>query len=133
MTEATAKGIATPVAHWLSTSLVPKEGEGAPKEGDGGYVWAMQIDNIYQMFASYKEFPAWPVLDAPPQDTSIHVVRAGLSPRWTPPVLSRLEECEVKSGGRTMTHLIPNSGHWVNVDAPDELMQIMAEHLPLKT
>jgi pimeloyl-ACP methyl ester carboxylesterase len=128
VTEALAKGLALPIAHWLSTSLV-NEDESNPSN----LVWGMNIDNIFKMFSSYKTYSVWPILDSPPPNTSIHLIRAGLSPRWTPPVLHRLELSRLLSGLRTVSHLIPNSGHWVNVDAPDELLRIMLENLPSKT
>jgi hypothetical protein len=50
----------------------------------------------------------------------------------TKAVLKRFETAFVESGQKTKLHLLPNSGHWVNVDNPIGLCEIMEHNLSLK-
>lgn len=72
----------------------------------------------------------WPLLEHPPQGMEISVVRAEKSDRWDPNVVQQLESVASRQGdrseGRVSLHVLPNAGHWVHVDNPKGLLEIMA-------
>lgn len=60
----------------------------------------------------------------------IAVVRAEKSDRWDPNVIERLDTLASHNGneskGKVSVYVLPNSGHWVHVDNPKGLLDIVA-------
>lgn len=71
----------------------------------------------------------WPLLEHPPKGMEIVIVRAENSDRWDPHVTQRLESLDKKRGdeseGKVSVVVLPNSGHWVHVDNPKGLLEIV--------
>lgn len=63
------------------------------------------------------------------------IVQAAKSDRWTPKILSELEamvkesEGKRKGGGKLRMHVLPNAGHWLHMDNPSGLIEILAPSL----
>lgn len=72
----------------------------------------------------------WPFLEHPPQGMEIAIVRAEKSDRWDPDTIQRLEGVANRQGdgseGNVSVRVLPNSGHWVHVDNPKGLLEIVA-------
>jgi pimeloyl-ACP methyl ester carboxylesterase len=76
------------------------------------------------MYASYEATDLWPLVEAPPQGALIDFVRAERSAfRWREADVERL----TAAGARV--HLLPNSGHWVHIDNPTGLTDILTPSL----
>lgn len=77
-----------------------------------------------------REKSYWPLLEHPPKDMEIAVVRAENSDRWDPDVVQQLESLASReadgSEGKVSLHVLPKSGHWVHVDNPKGLLEIVA-------
>ena len=75
----------------------------------------------------------WPLLEHPPKGLEIAIVRAERSDRWDADVINRLERLASREGngsaGKVSVHVLPNSGHWVHVDNPKGLLEIVAPKL----
>lgn len=75
----------------------------------------------------------WPLLEHPPQGTEIAIVRAENSDRWDSDLIQRLENVASGGGdkpeGKVSVHILPNSGHWVHVDNPKKLLEIVASKM----
>ena len=60
----------------------------------------------------------------------IAIVRAENSDRWDPETVQRLESLAARerggSEGKVAVHVLPKSGHWVHVDNPRGLLEIVA-------
>lgn len=71
-----------------------------------------------------------PLLEHPPKDMEIAIVRAENSDRWDPEVIQQLESLASRerdgSEGKVSLHVLPKSGHWVHVDNPKGLLEIVA-------
>lgn len=108
-----AQGFSDALAAWMTTNLVHR--------GDG-YVWRFDLAAVDRMLRDYAATDLWSVVDDPP--VPLHVVRAGRGDRWEADAVARL--------GRSaaVDHLLADSGHWVHVDAPDTLRELLALHLP---
>ena len=76
-----------------------------------------------------RETSYWSLLENPPKGMEIGVVVAEKSDRWEPDVIHRLENLSKKkrdeSEGKVSLHILPNSGHWVHVDNPKGLLEIL--------
>ncbi|KAL8191685.1 hypothetical protein R6Q57_028416 [Mikania cordata] len=113
-------GFSRSLSEWIGTNL-KKSGE--------QYAWAFNLEGIIQMFDSYRQLDYWPLLEHPPKGTEIVIVRAENSDRWDPHVIQKLESLKNRVGdeseGKLSVVVLPNSGHWVHVDNPKGLLEIV--------
>jgi pimeloyl-ACP methyl ester carboxylesterase len=77
----------------------------------------------------FREGDYWPLLEHPPKGLDIAIVQAEHSDRWDPNDVQRLKalsriECK-PDAGKVSLHVLPKSGHWVHVDNPKGLLEIM--------
>lgn len=117
-------GFSKSLSEWIGTNL-KKSGE---RE-----TWAFNLDGAVQMFNSYREMSYWPLLEHPPQGMEIAIVRAEKSDRWDPDVIQQLEGLANRQGdgseGKVSVHVLPDAGHWVHVDNPKGLLEIVAPRI----
>ncbi|VVA15469.1 PREDICTED: ABHD11 [Prunus dulcis] len=117
-------GFSKSLSEWIGTNL--------KKQGDHE-TWAFNLDGVVQMFKSYQEKSYWHLLEQPPKDMEIAVVRAENSDRWDPDVIQRLGSLANWEGdgleGKFSVHVLPKSGHWVHVDNPKGLLEIVAPRI----
>ncbi|KAI5560813.1 hypothetical protein BDE02_16G072500 [Populus trichocarpa] len=63
----------------------------------------------------------------------IGLVVAEKSDRWDPDLIQRLESLSCRTGdeseGKFSLHVLPNSGHWVHVDNPKRLLEIVTPRM----
>ena len=57
-------------------------------------------------------------------DRPIHLVRAEKNLRWTQSMIDELEQLSPN----TTVHLLENAGHWVHVDNPSGLQQLLSPY-----
>ncbi|KAM1293755.1 hypothetical protein ACFX2H_013767 [Malus domestica] len=117
-------GFSKSSSQWIGSNL--------KKHGDH-LTWAFNLDVAVQMFNSFQENCYWPLLEHPPQDMEIAVVRAEDSNRWDQDAIQQLENLATReadgSEGKVSAHVLPKSGHWVHVDNPKGLLEIVAPKL----
>ncbi|XP_050226424.1 uncharacterized protein LOC126676294 [Mercurialis annua] len=117
-------GFSKSLSEWLGSNL-KKSGEQE--------TWAFNLEGAIQMFNSYRETSYWSLLEHPPKGMEIGIVVAEKSDRWQPDVIERLERLANREGseteGKVSLHVLPNSGHWVHVDNPKGLLEIVAPKL----
>lgn len=117
--ELTAQGISSGTANWLATNLVRQT---------EGYVWRFNLDAIYELMLDYFRVDLWPALESGAGDSDYRVVVAENSDRWAPENRARLQQ--LVEGSRTAKlHVVPNAGHWLHVDNPAFLLELMAADL----
>lgn len=60
-------------------------------------------------------------------------MRAENSDRWDPDTVQQLESLASRkvdgAGGKVSVHVLPKSGHWVHVDNPKGLLDIVTPHV----
>ncbi|PIA59181.1 hypothetical protein AQUCO_00400211v1 [Aquilegia coerulea] len=121
-------GFSKVLSEWIGSNL--------KKSGDH-QTWAFNLDGAVEMFNSYsiskivREKSYWSVLEHPPEGLQITVVRAENSDRWSPPIVQRLEGLTTVSEGKVSIPVLPNSGHWVHVDNPKGLLDIIAPSIKI--
>nr|XP_010943783.1 protein ABHD11 [Elaeis guineensis] len=113
-------GFSKSLSEWIGSNL-KKEGEHA--------TWTFNLQAAIDMFNSYRETSYWSLLEHPPKGLEIAIVQAENSDRWQGDVLQKLEglcrKGETAGGGKVSLHVLPKSGHWVHVDNPKGLLEIM--------
>ncbi|KMT06753.1 hypothetical protein BVRB_7g159130 [Beta vulgaris subsp. vulgaris] len=117
-------GFSKSLSEWLGTNL---------KKSNDHETWTFNLKGAFQMFNSYREKDYWPLLERPPQGMEISIVQAENSDRWDPHVIQRLEVLAKKerdgSEGIISHHVLPKAGHWVHVDNPKGLLEIVAPRI----
>lgn len=120
-----ASGLSLGLRNWLATSL-----DRTPR----GLEWRFELDNISKLLDDYFTVDYWAALRAlahrpltPSRPSRFDLLVAENSDRWSG---SMREQAEILHGGpRLHVHHLPNAGHWVHVDNPGGLLQILADHL----
>jgi len=111
------KGVPEPIAKWLSMSV---------RSGRDGFSWRFDLTRIEEMIEDYYQTDQWPLLEGPLPGRHIHIVRGTRSGRWTSDDIERLET--LRDVGAIEYHEL-DAGHWVHVDAPEGLIDIIAASL----
>jgi esterase len=105
------------LALWMTTNLRPA--------GDSGFTWRFDLTAIEAMMRDFYRTDLVPFLTAVPSPLTVHVVRAGRSDRWPDSLWSRLTAAAAE-GDRLRLHILENAGHWLHVDAPEALLDLLA-------
>lgn len=117
-------GFSKSLSEWLGTNL---------KKSNDHETWAFNLEGAVQMFHSYREKDYWDLLEHPPKGTEISLVWAENSDRWDAHVIQRLEKLARKerdeSEGKFSLQVLPKSGHWVHVDNPQGLLEIIGPRI----
>jgi pimeloyl-ACP methyl ester carboxylesterase len=118
--ELTAQGLSSGTANWLATNL---------QREPGGFVWRFNLDAIYELMLDYFRVDLWPVLESGASDSDFRVVVAERSDRWAPENRARLENLAGRQPAPARLHVVPNAGHWLHVDNPGFLLELMGTDL----
>ncbi|XWS43393.1 hypothetical protein CRYUN_Cryun16bG0099500 [Craigia yunnanensis] len=117
-------GFSKSLSEWIGTNL-KKSGE---RE-----TWGFNLEGAVQMFHSYREMSYWSLLEHPPKGLEIEIVSAEKSDQWAVDTINQLERLASEEGdgsaGKISVHVLPNSGHWVHVDNPKGLLEVVAPKL----
>lgn len=107
-----------PTAQWMATNL---------ENRDGVYVWRFDFDSIEALLRSFFEEDLWDVLESPPPQMEIHLVKAQQSSVLSPAAIARVQEIGSRNG-RVFLHQV-TGGHWVNAENPEALLALMNSHM----
>lgn len=114
-------GFSKSLSDWIGSNL---------KRDNEHVTWGFDLQAAIDMFNSYRERSYWSLLENPPKGLEISIVQAEQSDRWYPDDVQRLKALSRRGSkpdaGKVSLHLLPNSGHWVHVDNPKGLLEIMA-------
>jgi esterase len=124
--ELMAQGLSSGTSNWLATNL-QRQAE--------GFVWRFNLDAIYELMLDYFRVDLWPVLESGASDSDFRVVVAERSDRWAPENRARLQELVRNSNNaagasnNAQLHIVPNAGHWLHVDNPGFLIELISKDL----
>eukprot|EP00936_MAST-01D_sp_MAST-1D-sp1_P001833 g1833.t1 len=118
-----AAGMEETVVSWMSTNLVYVQGK--------GYDWTFDLDVIVPLFSSARtaDFRKLCARIAAHKGSgpALHFVRAGKNPAWTSEVLRDFEHWAASRNNSLLRlSTIRDAGHWVHVDAENELFDIVS-------
>jgi len=114
-------GFPRPVAQWMGTNLVPSS--------DGTLVWRLDPVVMDALLRDFFDTDAWPVVEAPPEGTHVHLIKAEESSVLDEEACARVEAAARATGGQVALHRV-RGGHWVNADDPDGLHRLLVAHTP---
>jgi esterase len=104
------RGATRAIAMWLAMNVRPT---------DSGYVMRVDVKAMRELLDDYFRRDEWPPLEDPTRTTEAHLVVGGKS--------SAVDEADRARARLCMTvHVLEGAGHWVHVDAPEELFALVA-------
>jgi pimeloyl-ACP methyl ester carboxylesterase len=115
-----AAGQTRALAQWLAMNLEP---------ADGAFQLRLDLPAVRALLLDYYTQDLWRAVEDPTMPGELHVVCAGRSTSVPHADRERLAAHQQKSG-LTSVHLIADAGHWVHVDAPDAVVELLAGELP---
>jgi len=112
-------GFSKSLAQWLGQNLDAL---------DDGYELGLDVGRIEALLASFFDRDLWPVLDPPRGTMTAHLVIAGKSTVYAPEDRARAWDLAARTE-RVRVHLLDEADHWLHVDDPDGLLNILTEAL----
>lgn len=119
----TGEGLSAGLAHWLNTNLERKP---------DGFHWRFEMDHISELLRDYFSLDFWTYVQKVASGELEGSIRYELllaeqSDRWSGAMRERAEQLD--GGHRVRVHRLADSGHWVHVDNPDGLHEVLTAHL----
>lgn len=111
-------GLSSGLAEWMATNL---------KRVGERYEWVFDLDAIEELMLDYFRVDTWGYLGEPRERPEFRLVVAERSDRWTPALRERARALPAAS--RVVYHELERSGHWVHVDNPAGLLELLREHM----
>jgi pimeloyl-ACP methyl ester carboxylesterase len=111
------RGVNRPIAMWLAMNV-------RPVPNTTRFEFRLDVPSIRTMMDDYFVQDLWPVLENPPGHMATHLIAGGSS--------EVLEAADLERGrtlAGTTVDVVPNAGHWVHVDAPDTLRELVLGYL----
>ena len=103
---------------WLATNV--------EASADGAYRLRLELPAIRALLQDYFVVDAWPTVESPPGRVRVHLMVAERSTVLDAGDRARAERAAASNPGRVFYDVIPDAGHWVHVDAPDALIDLIA-------
>jgi len=111
------RGVSRPTAMWLAMNV-------RPVPNTTRFEFRLDIPQIRTMMEDYFARDLWPVIENPPGQMTTHLVVGGDSE-----VVDAADIERARRAPRATVDVIPNAGHWVHVDAPDTLRELVLGYL----
>jgi esterase len=111
-------GLSRGIAQWLAMNLEPRGDSLAVK---------LDLGAIRQLLDDYFRLDLWEVLEHPPGRVRFDIVLGGKSEVFDAMERARLEDIAARRPERVRIHELPNAGHWVHVDDPDGVAQVLLD------
>ena len=112
------EGFAHRVASWMATNIGPT---------DDGLRWRFSLPAIRDMLADFAATDLWSVVEDADSAVELHFVRATQSEYI---VGADRERLLAEAGGRRVHVHDVEGSHWLNVDNPDALVELLDTWLP---
>jgi esterase len=113
------RGHGKSLAQWVAMNLEP---------WDGAFRQRLDLEAVRDMMLDYHRRDLWSAVEDPALPGDVHIVVAAKSNTVSAEDRARLAAEPPES--RVTTHTIANADHWLHVDAPAEVVGLMAEYLP---
>lgn len=104
------------IADWLAMNL---------ERHEGGFRLRVDLAQIRALLDDYFTLDLSAVVAQ--SSARIDLLIAGRSEVYGPNEVARAEALARESGGRVHVHHLPDAGHWLHVDEPQEVLRILAE------
>jgi pimeloyl-ACP methyl ester carboxylesterase len=111
-------GVPLATAQWMATNL---------ERSSEGYGWRFELTSLEQLLESFFATDLWAVIEQPPPQAELHIVKARLSSVLRSDAIERIQAIS-RTNPRVHYHEVPG-GHWVNAENPDALLELMISEL----
>lgn len=111
-----AAGQPAAVAQWLAMNLRRSE--------EGALEFGPEMATIRELIEDYARTDCWDVVEDLPDGATLDLVIGGRSSTFSASDRARVALLAAEDA-RISSHLIENAGHWVHVDAADELVALL--------
>ena len=113
----TEAGQPNAIAQWLAMNLRRTE-EGSRRFGPN-------LGIIHELIEDYAQTDSWDVVETLRDDCTLDLVIGGRSAAFSEADRERIARVSL-SNPRVSVHVIEEAGHWVHVEAPDALLELIA-------
>jgi esterase len=120
--QVTGRGFSRPLAEWLAMNL---------DRADGGLRLRLDLSAVRALLADHFRRDLWPAVESRELPGALRFVVAGRSRSLDDGDRSRLHD--LSNDGRVDLHLLPDTGHWLHMEAPDALLQLFSDGLTRPT
>ena len=107
-----SRGFARGIGQWLTTNL---------KRSETGFDWRFNLQGIKALLDDYWRVDAWNLLEDLSKETHVTLLKAEQGLRWTTEAEERIQN----DFPQIDTPILSNSGHWVHVDQPKALIEML--------
>ena len=114
-----AEGFPRFVAEWMATNLVQR---------DDAYVWRCDRPALRRLLDDFFRADLWPVVESPPLGMELRFLRASRDSILRDEDAARIARLE--SEGAPVRLETVEGGHWLNVDNPDAVVELVRKGLP---
>lgn len=114
-----AAGFDEPAARWMVTNL---------EERGGAWAWRLEASSLRELLEDFGARDMWELVESPPEGTDIHFVRARRGTILRGPDADRLRAAASRGEPVSLHEL--EGGHWLHIDNPDGLLELVADRLP---
>lgn len=115
-----AHGKSRTLAQWLAMSTAPVP--------EGGVRFALDLGELRALLTSYFADDLWPVVEAPPEPTRVHLVIAERSVSYASEDRARAHEIAARSE-RTTVDTLPTD-HWIHAEDPEGVLRVLLSRIP---
>ncbi|MCB9560579.1 MAG: alpha/beta hydrolase [Kofleriaceae bacterium] len=119
-----AAGHPPTLGHWLAMNLVA-----APAAEGGGLRLRLDLVQVRTLLGDYFRRDLWAAVEDPAMPGDLHVVLGGASRTVPDDDRARLTGAAAVAA-RTIVDVIPGAGHWLHIDAPAAVVDLIAGALP---
>ena len=111
-------GLGLGVAGWMTTNL---------RRVDGGLAWRFDLSRVKEMLADYPkhDFTDWLGSSL----VRVCFMIGAVSTRWDDTARQKLSSLNL-ANDFVSVEAVAGAGHWVHVDAPEQLLQLWASRMP---
>jgi esterase len=112
------QGMPLGVGQWMATNL---------EQSDGLYRWRFDLESIEALLTDFFKVDLWDVIESPPPNATLNIVKARESNVLTPEAVRKIESV-ARRNARVHFHEVAG-GHWVNAENPEELHRLLVADL----
>lgn len=115
----TGGGFDEATARWMATNL---------QHDDDGWSWRLHLEGLRELLTDFAAADLWRIVESPPPDGSIHLVRATNGSILAAADAERIRRLAARGEPVTLHEL--EGGHWLHIDNPGGLLEMIADRLP---
>lgn len=112
-----ARGVSRPIAMWLAMNV-------RPIPNTTRFVFRVDVAGVRELLADYFRTDLWDILEDPRGPMRAHLVVGGKSG-----VVDATDREHAARCPKTTVDVIEEADHWVHVDAPDALREVVLRYL----